>query len=318
MKSLYSAGSRYSLVVLAIIVAGLVVSGQGMGKPNVRTGYPTDWSHHYLIFSAPRDAAQAVELSKDPRYLQQWYRRNAAPSVEGGGNGEGAIGASSFAGWESDSSGSGRANSNPLHGDWNESLGPGGTVGAGHYPAKYSFSITTTNCGSAATPDYVVFNTSLASSASQASIVAFDNLYAGCGGFVPTVYWAFDTNGTANTSPVLSDDGTQVAFTQTDNDTFSAEFVILRWAKGGTVTAPATPTSEAAGSYLGCTAPCMTVIALADGNTDTNSSPFYDYAHDTLYVGDDGGILHKITGVFRGEPTEVSTGGWPAARAVSD
>ena len=49
--------------------------------------------------------------------------------------------------------------------------------------------------------------------------------------------------------------------------------------------------------------------------TDTESSPFYDFANDTLYAGDDGGLLHKFTGVFGGTPAEVVSAAanvWPA------
>ena len=36
----------------------------------------------------------------------------------------------------------------------------------------------------------------------------------------------------------------------------------------------------------------------------TNSSPYYDYSHDALYVGDDNGMLHKFTPVLTGTPKE--------------
>ena len=42
---------------------------------------------------------------------------------------------------------------------------------------------------------------------------------------------------------------------------------------------------------------------------DTFSNPFYDYANDIIYVGDDAGYLHQITGVFNGTPGEASP--WP-------
>jgi hypothetical protein len=45
-------------------------------------------------------------------------------------------------------------------------------------------------------------------------------------------------------------------------------------------------------------------------STAVNSSPFYNFALDELYLGDDSGVLHKFTGVFNGTPTEV-TSGWP-------
>src|SRR5580658_148997 len=64
--------------------------------------------------------------------------------------------------------------------DWAEDMGPGASAGAGNYPAKFSFRGTNANCGDAAMPDYVVYGTGLAGSATQASIVAFDNLYSGC------------------------------------------------------------------------------------------------------------------------------------------
>ena len=54
-------------------------------------------------------------------------------------------------------------------------------VGLGRYPAKYSFSTgTTAYCDSDPTPDYAVYNTGLAGSGSQATVIAYDNLYTGC------------------------------------------------------------------------------------------------------------------------------------------
>jgi hypothetical protein len=46
---------------------------------------------------------------------------------------------------------------------------------------------------------------------------------------------------------------------------------------------------------------------------DRTSSVFPDYTHDIIWVGSATGWLHKITGVFRGVPTEVTTGGFPVA-----
>ena len=47
------------------------------------------------------------------------------------------------------------------------------------------------------------------------------------------------------------------------------------------------------------------------------SAPFYNYGTDELYVGDNNGVLHKFTGVFRGTPAEVTTGGWPVVVNVT-
>ena len=132
-------------------------------------------------------------------------------------------------------------------------------MGAGIYPAKYEFYSDEANCDDATTPDYVVYNTGLAGSATQPNIVAYDNLYSGCPTTsvpVPNVYWQYFTGGTILTNPVLSLDGTQVAFVQT-NASSQAQLVVLKWAKGLAVM---TPTSVSAAAYPSCAAPCMTVI----------------------------------------------------------
>jgi len=54
----------------------------------------------------------------------------------------------------------------------------------------------------------------LAGAAGQASIIAYNDVYSGCG-TVPSVSWAYNTNGgTISTSVALSLDGTQLAFVQ--------------------------------------------------------------------------------------------------------
>ena len=72
---------------------------------------------------------------------------------------------------------------------------------------------------------------------------------------------------------------------------------------------PGAPPLVSNSLYRGCTAPCMTTVSLSAN--DTFSSPYYDFqADDALYVGDDVGKLHQITGVFNGTPT-ISGGTWP-------
>ena len=111
---------------------------------------------------------------------------------------------------------------NRFHKDWSETEGNNGTTGLGVFPA--TFTSTSASC----TTDFAVFNTGLAGSSSQASIIAFNKLYSSCAGS-PATYWAFNTSGTIVTSVVLSLDGTQVAFVQTDNATGYADLVLLKW-----------------------------------------------------------------------------------------
>ncbi len=387
----------------------------------------TDWSHRHLIFSPPKNLAQQLRLSSNPRYVQQWVRRNAKRGDQNAWR------------WN-------RAPVNPglLHGDWNvflgiDASGTAASVGAGVFPAKYSFDASSASCASDPQPDFVVYNSSLAGSATPMSafatgtftgvanigdeivvvangtrtltmtagtknanispgvgtfnndrsssaynvatnlanainipgngdyvgvtaskngasviltaitpgsagnsiavsyvangstvftwsssslvdgadgvptIAAFDNLYSSCSGTTPSPYWAYNTGigASAVTSASLSYDGTQVAFVQ--NVSGAAQLVLLRWAaNNGTIASPVALTPVSNASYRTCTAPCMTTINFHGGAADTNSSPFYDFApSDTLYVGDDNGILHKFTGVFNGTPAETTAGGWP-------
>ena len=191
---------------------------------------------------------------------------------------------------------------------WSGNLS-GGVAGAtgqpNLFPAKYTFSITTANCS-----DFVVYPTGTTGATGGASILAFSNLYTGgCTGTVPSAYWAYNTGGMATTSPVLSLDGSQVAFVQVSGTT--ASLVLLKWsASNGTPYLPVTPASATAATYRSCAAPCMLNIPFSGNHNDSISAPYYDYADDIAYVGDDSGNLHKFTGIFAGSPAEASSP-WP-------
>src|ERR1019366_2962382 len=88
---------------------------------------------------------------------------------------------------------------------------------------------------------FTLAGSTLTGGTNGASIVAFDNLYTGCSGTVPSTHWAYNTGGTVTTSVALSGDGSQVAFVQKDNITGTANLVLLMWASGtDTVNAPTT------------------------------------------------------------------------------
>lgn len=310
--------------VAAAFALGIPMWGQEASAPiNVGgvqiTGLPDDWSHHHLVFSNPGTAEEAmrngtydrwVRIQNDPRYLMQQIKRERA--AQSGDSAADAVGVNANdADLASLDSGVGPGPAKKTKGrikrDWNMTLGAGGKVGADMYPAKWSFSDTP------ACTDFVVFNTSLAGSGTQATIAAFSNIYkTTCGGTVPSTLWAYNTGAaaTAVTSPVLSFEGTQVAFVQSTAGV--ASLVLLKWASCTgtcTVSAPVVPASVSNATYRTCpTLPCMTTFSLT--NNDTLSPPFYDYGHDILYVGDDQGILHKYTGVFQGTPA-AAPAPWP-------
>jgi hypothetical protein len=319
-------------LVVFLMVRGSTAQGTGAKAPIV-----SDWSHRHLVFSAPQSVWHSWRLQGEPRYWHQWFRQNewalrsANPHLLSG-----------HEHWDQDREhdrddgreghGPGR-DQNPLHRDWAMSLGNLGSVGAGQVPAKFGFDVTAApNC----TADYVAFTTSLAGSSAIPSIVGFDELYStqgSAGGFCnqngPTVKWAYNTNpagdttGTTLTSSAISLDGTKVAFVESrTNANGGAILHILKWKPGagatvqGTIAAPAVPdTILVAGQNWTTNCPaansCVSNITLSGAQPDTNSPPFVDYSADVIYVGDDNGVLHKITGAFLGTPAEVVTGGWP-------
>jgi hypothetical protein len=190
------------------------------------------------------------------------------------------------------------------------------TVQPNAYPAKWGASLTTASCAG----DFVVYPTGQAGATGAANIIAYNELYSGCAPApVPSVYWAYNTENsgtgyTVTTSPIISVNGTEVAFIQSNGT--SSDLVVLKWkASNGTLAGPVAP--GLANNITTCPAPCMTVTAL--NHNDTYSSPFYDFngADDTIYVGDDNGYLEKFTGVFNGTAnptgTEVSLNTGPYA-----
>lgn len=313
---------RIGGALVALVTLGWILSLHA-ARP-YEHGLPTDWSHGHVIFSQPTTAEQVAGVIHNTRYWQQFVRRNMVRMLsteDGAANPD--LGPT-FVGQDPSASSSG--------GLWSQNMGAGATVGAGTYPLKYSFSITKATCSNVASPDFVVFNTGLQSSTTKPSILAYDNLYSGCSAFgaVPTLYWAYNTTlpgniaGTVKTSPVISLDGSQIAFVQTDGS--HGYVVLLKWkGNNGTLASPIAPTYKTAATYPTCTAPCMTAFFLRTSATgvgaqtnDTTSSIMYDFDTDTAYVGDSLGLLHKYSPFFtKGTPAEVGSP-WPVQANASN
>jgi len=199
--------------------------------------------------------------------------------------------------------------------DWSVSL-ENGYMPANQYPAKYRFDVGAEDCNT----DYVIFALTLASG-TGANLVGINNLYTEatpkCNSGTPWVSFAYFTrthNGGQNrTSPVLSLDGTKVAFVESTNTGSHFHVLVLPNpipsppSQQGTVIAPKTPTT--------CTNPitpgCLSTVQISAA-ANTLSSPWVDYASDTAYVGTNDGKLYKITPVFGGgAPALVSDADWP-------
>jgi hypothetical protein len=299
---------------VGLVALGCVLTGEAAKPARRGIALPTDWTHSHLVYSQPGTVEQATRLQQDPRFEQQLYRRGQplrlpAAQLERGGVG----------------SPQPQFPFRPVasKGLWDESLGANATVGAINFPAKFSFNSAVANCASVTTPDFVVYSTGLVGSGTQASLIAYDNLYTGCTGTVPTVYWAYNTGGQILTSPVLSLDGTQLAFVQTAGGIGS--LVLLKWAASATETVggPGVPTSVLPALYSACVAPCMTSIILQDTShvptNDITSSVFYDYSGDTIWVGDSRNWLHRFNPVFAAGSTPAEVGSpWPVQLFPTD
>jgi hypothetical protein len=208
-----------------------LVNGYERAAHSSFVGIPTDWSTSHVVFSAPEPNSDAEDQAQqDPRYWMQQIRRAQLQAddsqAEYSTDWSSADGAVPDKKKNKKPKKAKKAKKTPIKKDWSASLGgTGAKVGAGFFPAKFTYGTTTASC-----TDYVAFNTSLAASATQASVISFTNIYTGCGGTVPTTAWAFNTGGTVSTSITPSFDGTQVAFVESVGTT--ATLVLLKWNAG--------------------------------------------------------------------------------------
>jgi hypothetical protein len=298
-------------------------------------GLVDDWSSRHVIFSNPGTLQDAMmngrreeweRIVNHPRYHMQQMRRGLQIAGQIAASTVGLPRAPEVEPIDPNLSNE-RAKrrrppfrSNPLHADWSVPLSATANRGValGMGPAKYSLSIA----GTPSCSDYVVFPVNAAGTSTQANLVGLSNLYTStCAIDVPTVLFAYNIgSGTVQTSPVLSLDGTKVAFVETIQN--GSRFHVLTLDQRGTsgcpnvspcngtdYNHPATP-----GTLNNAVDTTITLKPLPNqgttGVTITRSSPFIDYTNDTAYVGDDTGQLHKITGVFKGTPTEAGSP-WP-------
>lgn len=284
---------------------------------NGHAGVPEDWSSQQLIFSRPKPGTATYDrVTHDPRYwIQQIRRTQGSPA----GNVEAEFREAPMIPVTKNKKVKDPKAKKPHH-DWAFSLG-GGTVAQNMYPAKFSFNagsgtLTSANC----TSDFAVYGLNVAGATSgQANLVALDNLYSGSDptglcGTAPTVLWAYNvttkTGGTVTTSPVLSLNGDEVIFIESYSS--GSVLHILRWnsSDGGTVGSAKAPT-QTQSALSSCTGSSSCLVSVALGTTSshtiTNSSPFYDYSNDTVYVGDDDGTLYKVTPVLGSGTPAVTT-----------
>ena len=261
------------------------------------TGVPQDWSQGQIVFTRQGLAEHPEVMNREARVLQQARQRWAVPDFGVFNDGNPVSIAPRKKG---------------IHRDWNMSMG--GRMTPNTFPIKYSIDPgLPPDCAN----DFAVFGLAVPGNPNNpvapANLVAFNNLYVNgtgtgfCTGTLPTVLFAYNittvTGGRIRTSPIISLDGTKLAFVESIPANIGlgipaqAIFHILTWTPGGTIAAPVVPT--------------MTSILFSPAANDFTSSPWIDYDADTVYVGADSGLVYQITGVFHGVPT-LSGAPWPA------
>src|SRR6202162_3908466 len=270
------------ILTLSILVSALTAH---VADRQTRIGLPQDWTHHHVLFHRQLLSQHPELAAAEPRVLHQFIRRRPYPPV--------AV-SSPF-----DEPSSATA---AMHRDWNVSLG-GGKVAFGMSPIKYGFDV---NAPPSCANDFAAFGLDVAGvTGGQGNLVAFNNLYRGpgglCGTGAPSLLFSYNTTtvagGSIITSPVLSLDGTKIAFVESTGT--SSIFHVLKWATGpGNGTSPTVSAAPGVGNSAS-----MTSLTYAAAVDNTRSSPWVDYIADVAYVGADDGKLYKITGVFRGIPT---------------
>ena len=283
------------LLSMPLFAQSAPANNSSEGRGPVHLGYPQDWSSRHFLMPGDRVEEVIAAGSRDPRHVYNLVMRRVA--IENARHTPRLI-----------------ARRTKI--DWSVSL-ENGFVPKSKFPAKYRFDISTENCNT----DFAVFGLTV-NSGTQANLVGINNLYTeavpACNSGAPWVSFAYNTvtqtGGQIRTSPVLSTDGTKVAFVES-TATGSYFHVLLLPnpipvppAQAGTVRAPQTPSS--------CTTPttagCMTTLTIESTASNTNSSPWVDYASDTGYVGADNGLMYKIKPVFGGgAPAVVSNTDWP-------
>jgi ice-binding like protein len=163
------------LAILGMLTLAPLTLGQSSSAPPAGIPVPTDWSHRHVIFSRPATTEQAAQIEKDPRYWQQRYRSQLPFMLPAAANGDALAHPLPVA-----SKRERESRNRKLHRDWAVTLGSAASSGADNFPATFQTVRNTASCGSAAQPDFVIYNTGLVGSSTQASIVAYDNLYSGC------------------------------------------------------------------------------------------------------------------------------------------
>jgi hypothetical protein len=299
-KKMRASLKQFPLALVCLIVVLLSVAKPLLAQESTEAhiGLPLDWSTRHILFTNGGSPEMADAAARDPRSWINWNQRSSYL----------------FRGYPARHPQRPRPRRRQIRVDWAMSLGANGGMPIGESPAKYSFASNGTySCAT----DFAVYTIGATPSATQANIVAFNNLYTGTASSScpfgpqtppttdltqPTFMWSYRAGAAASfLSPTLSLDGTKVAFLENSNPVL---FDVLTWVSGqGTdATHPVVP-GAGGSSLVQLNYTNSAAAGCKSSNGNSNSSAYIDYTNDVAYVGADNGKLYKITGVFKGVPT---------------
>ena len=265
---------RHRLLVSVCLLLSLVIVELGAeAQEQTRqqhVGRVLDWSYHHLVLSGGLAAVDLDGARAEPRILFRLVEHNSLAAV--------LPASKQFDRGDRRPSIPFRPKRRGLKVDWSVPLGTG-IVAPNMFPAKYSFDV---NAAPSCANDYVVFGFNVAGvMGGQANLIGLNQLYRGtnglCGAGSASVNWAYNGStggGSVLTSPVISLDGTKIAYVESAGA--SAIFHVLTWkaAEGTSATVAAIPTLNGV-----CTAStsCLKSVTFSATSTDTLASPWVDY-----------------------------------------
>jgi hypothetical protein len=298
----------------ALMVAGICVrtlhaqDARPIPAPSVAPrGIPEDWSNRHVVYTRNGSFEDMVKVRDDPRFInsvrlqkmQERLRQTKPLNTKSQSKGK----------------------SSKV--DWAYSLGHHAGMALGESPAKYTY-VTgpQPNCD-----DFAVYtiDTSRVAAGVQGNLVAITNLYSGtvpatgiCGTAPTTLFSYAIGTGPSPLSPVISLDGTKVAWIENDATTGDAILHVTTWVAGEGTNATvrsvvvdnvvtnglcAPPAGESCDDQIDYTSLAMLPGCSATPYSNNYSDLYVDYPSDTGFIGADNGILYHVSGIFLGTPT---------------
>jgi hypothetical protein len=293
-------------------------------------GVPEDWSTPHVIYTRNGAVDDMLKVRNDPRFLNNillhYIREHGKQTQPTSPTGlEGAR--SNENGFEADAEelriqGSGNEGNAQSPGptangskvDWAVSLGPTAGMALAESPAKYTFNPSAPPSCS----DFVVYTVNAAPKVgTQANLVGLTNLYSGsnptglCGN-APTFLFSYAIGASGSAlSPVLSLDGTQVAWLENANPVVLHVTTFMAGQGTNATTGAVAPTGTFSSSGTCTPSPSSCDVALsyttvagctASSNSNSDSDIYVDYGSNSAYVSANNGILYRISGIFHAVP----------------